>query len=59
MVSYKCLSIPSSFLDLSFLILLNLFPAALVVAARSVFVPAIYPAMVLKVGYTLEQPGGF
>lgn len=52
MVSYKCLSILSSFLDLSFLILLNLFPAALVIAARSVFVPAIYQAMVLNVGYT-------
>lgn len=59
MVSYKCLSIPSSFLDLSFLILLNLFPAALVIAARSVVVPAIYQAMILNVGHTLEQPGGF
>lgn len=59
MVSYKCLRIPSSILDLSFLILSNLFQAALVIAARSVFVPDINKPMVLNIGYTLEQPGDF
>lgn len=44
-------------LDLSFLILSNLFPAVMVLAVRSAFVLAIYEAMILNRGCILEQPG--
>lgn len=46
-------------LDLSFLILSNLFPAVMVLAVRSAFVLAIYEAMILNRGCILEQPGFF
>lgn len=46
-------------LDLSFLILLNLFPAVPVIAVHSAFVLAICKAMILNHGCILEQPGVF